>query len=191
MDDLAWKMRALAREKLPVARYLHTLGVEKEAVTLAARWRQDAAQARYAALLHDITKPMQNQLKLCAEYGIIPPEFERAEPKLLHALTAEARAREWGLPRGTLDAIRWHTTGRAGMSLLEKILYLADYIAPFREPFEGLAELRRLAYSDIDHAMILGLRLVVEAQLSAGNELHPSSAEALNELEEKKRRIAI
>lgn len=185
MDDLARQLRALARGELPAKRYLHTLGVEKEATALAMRWGQDVKQARYAALLHDITKPQQNQLKLCAEYGIIPPEFESETPKLLHALTAEARAREWGLPRGTLDAIRWHTTGRAGMSVLEKVLYLADYIEPFREPFEGLAELRRLAFADIDKAMAFALKLTVDTQLARGNTLHPASVEALEELTEK------
>ncbi|MCL2030490.1 MAG: bis(5'-nucleosyl)-tetraphosphatase (symmetrical) YqeK [Oscillospiraceae bacterium] len=184
MDDLARELRALARERLPAKRYLHTLGTEKEAVTLAMRYGQDVCQARCAALLHDITKPEQNQLKLCAEYGIILPEFERGVPKLLHALTAEAYARGRGLPQGALDAIRWHTTGRAGMSVLEKILYVADSIEPFRKPFEGLPEMRRLAYVDLDGAAALGLRLTVREHLAADRDLHPASLEALEELTE-------
>lgn len=181
MDDLVWQLRGLARERLPSARYLHTLGVAKEAVTLAMRYGLDAEQARCAALLHDITKPEQNQLKLCEEYGIIPPEFEREVPKLLHSLTAECFARRLGMPDAVLAAVRWHTTGRVGMSGLEKIIYLADYIEPFRGPFEGLAELRQLAYTDLDRAMAFGLSLTIETQTSMGRKLHPASVDALRE----------
>lgn len=183
MDTLAGRLRSFARERLPDARYLHTLGVEKEAVTLAVLYGADPEQARYAALLHDITKPEQNQLKLCEKYGIIPPAFEREMPKLLHALTAEAVAKEWALPTPTLSAIRWHTTGRAGMSALEKIIYLADYIEPFRSPFEGLEELRRLAYRHLDRAMVFGLRLTVETQRGMGRALHPATGDAICDLQ--------
>lgn len=184
MDELAGRLRELAREKLPAARYLHTLGVEQEAMTLAMRYGQDVRQARYAALLHDITKPERNQLKLCEEYGIIPPVFESEEPKLLHALTAQSYARRFDLPPDTLSAIRWHTTGRAGMSAFEKILYLADYIEPFREPFDGLARLRRLAYADLDRAMVFALGLTIDTQRSMGRALHPATGEALRDLSE-------
>lgn len=180
--DLQVRLRQLARERLPDSRYLHTLGVEQEAVTLAMLYNADVEQARYAALLHDITKPVQNQLKLCEEYGIIPPAFERDLPKLLHALTAEAEAARWGISAPALTAIRWHTTGRAGMSTLEKIIYLADYIEPFRPSFEGLAELRHLSYTDIDRAMVYGLRLTVETQISMGRVLHPATSEAIEDL---------
>ena len=89
--------------------------------------------------------------------------------------------RSFGVPDEVYDAIRWHTTGRAGMALLEKVVYLADYIEPTRD-FEGLDSLRRLCYENIDDAMILGLRMSVDDIKSYGEEPHKRTLEAMEYL---------
>lgn len=171
-------LRALAQSVLDKERWLHTLGVEQTAYTLALRWGADSGHARAAALMHDITKTGQNQLKLCEKYGILLSGFEREHPKLLHAMTAAAFAKTVGMPRDIYDAVRWHTTGRAGMGLLEKIVFLADYTEPFREEMAGLETLRKLAYTDLDGAMLSALTMKIDHVRARGSTPHPSQLQA-------------
>lgn len=162
----------------------HVMGTEQEAVRLAERWGADTADAAEAAILHDITKKQElnEQLILCEKYGIINDTAETQNGKLLHAKTGAALARErFGVSPAVYDAIRWHTTGRAGMSLLEKIIYMADYIEPNRD-FPGVDKLRELAYRDLDGAMILGLEMSLIDLQSYGIVPHINSREALEEL---------
>ena len=101
-------------------------------------------------------------MKLCEKYGIMLSIAERETPALLHALTGAELARElFGVSDAVYGAIRWHTTGRPDMSLLEKILYLADYVEPTRD-FDGVKKLRKLCFEDLDRAMALGLRMSLE-----------------------------
>lgn len=139
-------------------RRLHTLGVEREAVTLALRWGENPDSALLAARYHDLTRelPEQQQLKICEKYDIVPDSYARAHPVLLHALTAAVVAeRELGLSEGIAGAIRRHTLGGENMSVLEKIIYLADTTEPFRRCYDGLAELRALSYRNLDAAATL------------------------------------
>lgn len=181
--DFRW-LREQAYSMLKPRRVAHVRGCEKEAVRLAARWGAVEEDAREAAILHDITKKltMDEQLRLCEKYGIINDNVELANLKLLHAKTGAAVARDmFGVSDEVYDAIRWHTTGRAGMALLEKVIYLADYIEPTRD-FEGLDALRRLCYENIDDAMILGLRMSVDDIKSYGEEPHKRTLEAMEYL---------
>ena len=164
-------------------RYLHTLGVEREATRLAQRFGLNVDHAQKAGLLHDITKCAENQLHLCSQYDIIPTMLEETAPKLLHAHTGAAIARQWGMPEEVCSAIRWHTTGRAGMSELEKVLYLADFVEPFREDIPGLRELRAILENNgLDHAMARALALTIGFTLKKKRALlHPASVEALND----------
>lgn len=115
---------------------------------------------------------------MCEKYGIICDKAELSAPKLLHAKTGAALARaEFGVSEAIYEAIRWHTTGKKDMTLLEKIIYLADYIEPNRD-FEGLDKLRELAYSDIDGAMALGLEMSLEDIRSRGDEPYKDTVEA-------------
>lgn len=96
-------------------------------------------------------------MNLCRKYAIICDTAETENPKLLHAKTGAALARDlFGVSDEIYEAIRWHTTGKPDMRTLEKIIYLADYIEPTRD-FPGLDRLRELAYEDLDKAMALGL----------------------------------
>ena len=134
------KMRRDILSRLKGYRYEHSLGVERCAVALAKKYGGDPKLAGIAGILHDITKHLsaQEQLNLCEKYGIIPCTVEKSEPKMLHGKTAAAIARrEYGMPDEVCDAIACHTTGRANMTTLDKILYLADYIEETRD-FPGV-----------------------------------------------------
>ena len=173
-------LREKAYAMLKPNRIAHVRGCEQEAVALAKRWGADAEDAAEAAILHDCTKKarLQEQLSLCRNYGVRPDALERRNEKLLHAKTGAALARaEFGVSEAVAEAIRWHTTGKSGMTLLEKIIYMADYIEPNRD-FEGVDRLRELAYEDLDRAMLLGLEMSIEDNRRFGNEIHENSVAA-------------
>jgi nicotinate-nucleotide adenylyltransferase len=183
--DWDWLRKRVFSSMQP-KRIPHTLGCEAEALMLADRWGADPDETREAAILHDITKhlELEDQLQLCRKYGIMTDNVEMAEVKLLHAKTGAAVARDlYGASRAVHDAILWHTTGRADMTLLEKIIYVADYIEPTRD-FAGLDILRGLAYSDLDEAVITGLRMSIDDMRSRGIIPHKRTAEALDWLTE-------
>lgn len=162
--ELAW-LREQVYGMLNPRRVPHVVGCEQEARLLAQRWGIDPETAAEAGILHDMTKrwTAEEQLRYCAEKGIVLDDAERHNPQLLHARTGAVAAKElFGAPDEICDAIRWHTTGKPEMNLFEKILYLADMIEPKRD-FPGVAQLRTLAYEDLESAMAEALRLSVES----------------------------
>ena len=166
-------------------RIAHVWGCEHEARRLAERWGADVSDAAEAGILHDITKKfsLSEQLHLSEKYGIINDTIEIGNPKLLHAKTGAAMSRDlFGVPAHIESAIRWHTTGHEDMTLLEKIIYLADYIEPTRD-FPGVEKLRALAYSDLDAAMILGLEMSLQELRDLGVKPHPNTVAALRWLQ--------
>ena len=174
------QLRPVALSYLKRRRVPHVLGTEQEALRLAERYGADVERARRAALLHDCTKKldMAEQLALCRQYGIDLDDLERKALKLLHARTGAAIAREvFGADDEIYGAIRWHTTGHAGMSLLEKIIYLADYIEPSRD-FPGVGELRCVCYEDLDRGLLTGLEMTIEEMRGMGNPVHHATLEA-------------
>ena len=181
-------LRCVALSMLDPRRIPHVLGTEETAAALALRWVADEESARRAALLHDCTKKFDKELQLvlCRQYGIEPDAAERREGKLLHAITGAAVAyADFGVSGEVRDAIRWHTTGKADMTLLEKIIYLADYIEPTRD-FCDLTELRRLAFEDLDGALLLGFTMAVEDLAKKGMPVHPNSVLARDYLKGKR-----
>ena len=161
--ELSW-LRAKVMPYLDGRRVEHVAGVESQAVLLAMHWGEDADSAAAAGILHDITKNLnkEKQLNLCEKYGIMLDIAEVENPALLHARTGAALARErFAISDEIYGAIRWHTTGRPDMSMLEKIIYLADYTEPTRD-FDGVEKLRELCFEDLDRAMALGLRMSLE-----------------------------
>ena len=141
----------------------------------------DVTDAARAGILHDITKAIDGplQLTLCEAYGKILSDFSRRYPKTLHALTGSLVAqRIFGENKCVVSAIEHHTTGKANMNLLEKIIYVADYMEPNRD-FPGVEKLRELAFSDIDAALKLGLEMTLEHLKRQGAEVSPASREAL------------
>jgi nicotinate-nucleotide adenylyltransferase len=178
--DLVW-LRKKAYTYLDPRRVPHVQGTEREAVRLARRWGEDESDAAEAAILHDVTKRLTRteQLQLCKKYGIMTDNCELSNEKLLHAKTGAALSADvFGVPANIASAIRWHTTGRPGMTRLEKILYLADYIEPTRQGFDGLDELRSLAYRDLDACMELGLALSLQEVRSKGQIPHENTTRA-------------
>lgn len=168
-------------------RVRHVLGCRDTAVELAKRWGADVTDAARAGILHDITKAIDGplQLTLCAEYGTILSDFSKRYPKTLHALTGSLVAeRIFGENEAVVSAIRSHTTGKAAMNLLEKIIYVADYMEPNRN-FPGVDKLRQLAFSDIDAALKCGLEMTLEHLKEQGAEVSPESREALEYLNVK------
>ena len=166
---------------LKPSRVAHVLGCRDTAVRLAEKWGADVEDAARAALLHDVTKALDGplQLTLCEAYGIILDNFSHENPKTLHALTGSLVAeRIFGENPAVVAAIRSHTTGKADMNMLEKIIYVADYMEPNRD-FDGVEKLRQLAYSDIDKALILGLEMTISMLLEQGKEIAPASQAAL------------
>lgn len=162
-------------------RVAHVLGCRDTAVELARRWGANETDAARAGILHDITKAIDGplQLTLCAAYGKILSDFSRKYPKTLHALTGSLVAeRIFGENEAVVDAICYHTTGKADMNLLETIIYVADYMEPNRD-FPGVEKLRRLAYTDITGALKLGLEMTLEHLKHQGSEVSPESREAL------------
>ena len=159
----------------------HVLGCRDTAIKLAQRWGADVNDAARAGILHDITKAIDGplQLTLCAEYGTILDDFSVRYPKTLHQLTGSLVAeRIFGENEAVVSAIRHHTTGKADMTLLEKIIYVADYMEPCRD-FPGVEQLRELAYSNLDEALKLGLEMTLAHLKRQGNEVSAESREAL------------
>ena len=151
------KLRDEIRKVQDAKRFEHTLGVTYTAACLAMCYDAEIRQAEIAGLLHDCAKclPNEKKIRLCEKNHIEIKEVEFKNPFLLHAKVGAFLAeKEYGIKDADiLNAIRFHTTGRPKMSLLEKIIFIADYIEPGRNHSEYLPEIRRLAFTDLDAAL--------------------------------------
>ena len=151
------KIRKAMEKTLDTKRFEHTLGVAYTAAALAMRYNYDIQKAQIAGMLHDCAKCMSNEkrLKICAKHNIAVNEIERQNPFLLHAKVGSYIAmQKYNIhDSDIINAILNHTTGRPDMSLLEKIVYVADYIEPGRKQAPNLGEIRRLAFEDLDKAL--------------------------------------
>ena len=162
-------------------RVKHVLGCRDMAVELAKRWGANETDAARAGILHDITKALDGplQLTLSSEYGILLDTFSAKYPKTLHALTGSMVADQiFGEKEAVVSAIRYHTTGKADMNLLEKIIYVADYTEPNRN-LPGVDTMRQLAFSNLDEALKMGLEMALVHVTRQGEEVSPESLEAL------------
>jgi len=175
------ELEAVVTGLLKPNRVAHVLGCRDTAVELARRWGANETDAARAGLLHDITKALDGelQLTLCREYGILLDAFFTKNPKTLHALTGALVAqRIFAENDAVVSAIRSHTTGKAKMTTLEKIIYVADYMEPNRD-FPGVEKLRQLAFTDLKEALKLGLTMTLELLKKQGSDISPESQEAL------------
>jgi nicotinate-nucleotide adenylyltransferase len=159
--------------------------VSKEAATLAKKYGCDVEKAEFAGLVHDIEKdtPRDGQLQTIAKYSIILDDVEKAAPKLLHAICGAAVLKnEYNIEdTDVLDAVRYHTTARAGMSLLEKIIYLADYISADRN-YDGVEDLRKTIYASLEGGMDFALKFSINELLIKRAPIHIDTVRARNEL---------
>ena len=185
----AQELRCVALSYLKPKRMAHVLGTEETAVQLARRYGADEEEARIAALLHDCTKKLdiEEQLALCEQYSLQLDEMQQWALKLQHAITGAAVARHvFGVSDEVYEAIRWHTTGKADMTTLEKVIYLADYIEPTRD-FPGVEELRKAIWEDLDRGLLLGLEMSIQEMKNWGNPVHEDTLRARDFLAEQLR----
>ena len=154
MNHKITKIRRKMMTELDKDRYEHTLGVMYTAASLAMRYDEDIEKALIAGLLHDCAKCLSGdtKIKLCKKYHLNVSEVEKENPSLLHAkLGAFLAAKKYHIKdKDLINAIASHTTGCPHMSLLDKIIYIADYIEPGRKELPNMAEVRKLAFTDID-----------------------------------------
>ncbi|MEE1314058.1 MAG: bis(5'-nucleosyl)-tetraphosphatase (symmetrical) YqeK [Lachnospiraceae bacterium] len=160
------KIKEHLKKALKPGRYEHTLGVEYTAACLAMRYGCNMEQADLAGLLHDCAKCISNKdkLSMCKEKGIKYTKIEKDNPELLHAKLGAVVANEiYGInDEEILSAIRCHTTGKPEMTLLEKIIFVADYIEPNRNKAPELEKIRQLAFENIDQCLIYILKQTLD-----------------------------
>ena len=151
------KMEKKLSKYMDENRFLHTRCVMYTCAALAMKYGYDLEKAQVAGLLHDSAKciPNQKTLEMCEKHQIVCSTFEKTHPFLLHAKLGAYIAKEkYGVEEEEiLNAITFHTTGRAQMSLLEKIVYTADYIEPMRYKAPNLEKIRKLAFEDLDECI--------------------------------------
>ena len=175
-------MRRAILSRLSGYRLKHTLGCERAAIRLAKQFGGDVEKSSFAAILHDITKRLsqEEQLYLCEKYGIIPIDVEKTEWKMLHGKTAAAvAAHEFHAPADVAHAIAVHTTGCREMTLLDKTIYLADFIEETRD-FDGVEPARELARRDLDQALLYCFDYSLSDLVERGKLIHKDTVDARN-----------
>ena len=179
----------MLRIRLSPKRFTHTMGVVEETERLAIHYNQNVEKARWAALLHDCTKEYSSDKKraLCKLWSVQLDEVFEANIDIAHSLlSAESARRDFYInDPEILQAIRYHTTGHKGMTMLDKIIMLADYTEPYREDWGPIPEMRRLALTNINQALILGTKGTIKEEEESGNIIHPWSRDALKELKKE------
>ena len=173
------------RTHLNVQRYEHSLRVRDTAVKMAEFYKADREKARLAGLVHDCAKDMSDsELKeLVSNHGYQIDEVCKYSSAIMHGLGGSIIAKEvMGIEdEDILNAVTYHTTGRKGMSILEKIIYLADYIEPMRN-FPMVEKLRELSYKSLDDALLLSFNNTINYVISRGQLLHYDTIAARNYL---------
>ena len=173
------KIKKYLKKHLTKERYHHTVGVAYTAMSMAMKYNPQPdnnefmIKAEIAGLLHDCAKCMDNdkKIRICNKNQISYSKIEAENPYLLHGKVGAYIARKEFdiLDEDILNAITWHTTGRPDMSLLEKIIFVADYIEPSRRPIPELNLIRQLAFTDIDQAVIKILENTLKYLNEKGN----------------------
>ncbi len=171
--------------RMKSARFKHSKNVAKEAVRLAEKYGADVKKAEIAGILHDATKETseQEQMELIDRAGIKLSELERASHKLWHAISGSAFIRvELGIDdEDIINAIRYHTTGRAGMSLLEKVIFVADFTSAERD-YDGVDKMRKVADKGLDNAVLEGMSFTISDLSERKLTIAPDTFEGYNEL---------
>ena len=184
MNNRVEEMRLKLVKELDEPRYQHTLGVMYTAASMAMRYGEDIEKTLIAGLLHDCAKciPGQMKISMCEENGIEISDIEYQNAGLLHAkLGAYVACKEYGVEdEDILMSIRSHTTGRPGMSLLEKIIYIADYMEPGRKELPNMKDVRKLAFEDIDKCLFKILKDSLVYLKSRDYAIDPMTEETYN-----------
>lgn len=175
--------RAVIRSFLGDKRYEHSLCVARAAKELARTYGADEKKAETAGILHDVMKDLtqEEQLKRMARYGILLTDVEKSAPKLWHAmLAAEYLRRELKIADPEiLDAVRYHTTGRENMTLLDKVVFIADFISDDRD-YPGVETMRAAAKESLEKAMLEGFAFTIKDLAGSERPIHPDTIAAYN-----------
>jgi predicted HD superfamily hydrolase involved in NAD metabolism len=177
----------LVKEQLTEHRYQHTIGVMETAITLAKQYGADEKKAELAAIFHDYAKfrPKDEMKEIISSKGY-PLDLLEYNAELWHAPAgAYLVEKEAGITdQEILDAIRYHTSGRVGMTLLEKVIYLADYIEPGRH-FPGVDEVRELAKLNLNRALVKSVQNTILFLLKKNQKVYPDTFYIYNDLVNK------
>lgn len=153
------QLRECMKATLKPSRYLHSIGVEEVSCDLAVIHSCDMEKAAVAGILHDCAKALSTNemLDICRTHNIHVSDMEEGNADLLHSKTGAILANlKYGVEdEEILNAIEYHTTGHPGMSVLEKIIFIADYIEPYRSELPGIDDIRKTAYEDLDSAIVM------------------------------------
>lgn len=173
------------KQRLSPKRFAHILGVSQTAQQLAKRYGSDEQQALIAGLLHDCAREISNDrlLQLARSFGIVVNAADPAEMAVLHAkVGAQLANHEFGIHDETIcDAIACHTSGKVGMNLLDKIIYLADCIEPSRH-YEGIEKLREIASKDLNQAVLKAIDRSIVYLIEKKAPIYYETIEARNDL---------
>lgn len=179
------QMDLMLKQSIKQGRYLHSVRTMKEAVALAEHYGEDRDKAAVAGLLHDCAKNLTDDetLSYCRVNGIDISEIEKNQVYLLHGQVGAIIAREkYGVEdESILNAIKYHTTGFSDMIMLDKIIFLADYIEPGRTHSEAL-NARELAYKDLNKALISAFDSTIKYVIQQRGLIHPDTIEARNKI---------
>ena len=184
------EMRALLKQSLKPKRYEHSVRVYETAIKMAAHFHADGKKVGLAALIHDCGRqiPQEESVARAKELGIQVDPVEEAQPILLHAkLGVYYAIHKYGVDandKEVLDAIRYHSTGKADMTDTAKIVFLADLIEPGRD-FEGVEEIREASFRDLDKGMLLSYDNTIRYLLEDGLLIHPDAVAGYNQLAAK------
>lgn len=177
MDNIILQIQKDLKHKQDAYRYNHTIGVMYTAASLAMRHGCDIQKAMIAGILHDSAKciPADKKIRLCEKYNIRMTEVERRNPFLLHAkLGAFIAAKNYDIhDNEIISAILNHTTGKPNMSMLDKIIFVADYIEPQRTKAEKLPEIRTCAFENIDKAVALIMKETLDYLSAISGDIDP------------------
>lgn len=175
----------IIREKMGDYRYTHSINVSKEARSLAKLYGADEQKAELAGLLHDITKEFdkEEQLKIINNGGIILDSIQLKVPKLWHSISGSVYIKtELNIiDNDIVNAVRYHTTGRAGMSLLEKIIYVADFTSADRK-YRGAATMRAKSLKSLEEAMLYSYKFTISNLTKQNLFVHPDELNCYNEI---------
>ena len=177
--------KKLIKSRMSDYRYTHSVNVSKEAVRLAKKYGADTEKAAVAGILHDITKEThkEEQWQIMTDGGIILDNVQEKSTKLWHGISGSVYIRDILkiTDEDILNAVRYHTTGRAGMSLLEKIIFIADFTSAERD-YNGIKTMRKKAGKSLEKAMLYGLQFILKDLSKRAMIIHPDALACYNEI---------
>ena len=184
MTDNVEILTADIRSRLSDYRFVHSLNVADTAKSLAETYGGDPGKAFLTGLMHDVLKEQDREeaLKFFEAHGDVLTRLEKNAPKLWHAMTGAVYLKEkYGLDEEIVSAVRYHTTGKAGMNKLEKILFTADFISADRD-YPGVEDMRKRAEISLETAMEEGLRFTINELSEKCVPIHPDTLDCYNEI---------